>query len=141
MGKLLLALIVLLGIAAGGAYYWLEADYAAPGPAQTSLLVDIDPGSSVRAVLNRLAEQGAIRDARRVVMHLRLHGLKPNIKAGRYAIPAHASPAQIVQLLEQGAVVLEQLTVVEGSRFADLRRALEAHPAVTVTLRGKTDAG
>jgi UPF0755 protein len=140
MARLLLILIVLAGAAVAGAYLWIESEYAAPGPAQTSMLVDIDPGSSVRAVLNRLAQQGAIKDARRVEIYLRLHRASLNVKAGRYAIPAHSSPAQIVTLLEQGAVVLEQLTVVEGSRFADLRRAIEQHPAVTVTLRGKTDA-
>jgi len=43
-------------------------------------------------------------------------------------------------MLEQGQVVLEQLTVVEGSTFADLRKALEKHPAVTKTLTGKSDA-
>jgi UPF0755 protein len=140
MIRALLILIVLLGAAVGGAYLWIESDYTAPGPATANLQLDVEPGSSVRAVLTRLAEQGAIRDARRVEIYLRLHRARPNIKAGRYAIPAHSSPAQIVQLLEQGAVVLEQLTVVEGSTFADLRRALEAHPAVTVTLRGKTNA-
>jgi UPF0755 protein len=43
-------------------------------------------------------------------------------------------------MFEQGQVVLEQLTIVEGSTFADLRKALEKHPAVTNTLKGKTDA-
>jgi UPF0755 protein len=140
MARLLLILIVLVGAAVGGAYLWIDSEYTAPGPAETSMVVDIEQGSSVRAVLNRLAQQGAIRDARRVYIYLRLHRARPNIKAGRYAIAPRASPAQIVQLLEQGAVVLEQLTIVEGSRFADLRRALEKHPAVTVTMRGKSDA-
>lgn len=140
MLKYLLVLVVLVGAAAAGAYVWLESEYTAPGPAESNLLIDIDKGSSVRAVLTQLAERGAIRDARRTEIYLRLHRAHPRIKAGRYEIPAHASPAQIVQLFEQGAVVLEQLTVVEGSTFADLRRALEKHAAVTVTLRGKSDA-
>jgi UPF0755 protein len=140
MVRLLLILIVVLGAAVGGAYVWIESDYTAPGPATADLQIDVEPGSSIRAVLARLAERGAIRDARRVEIYLRLHRERPNIKAGRYAIPAHASPARIVELLEQGAVVLEQLTIVEGSTFAQLRRALETHPAVTVTLRGKTNA-
>jgi UPF0755 protein len=35
-------------------------------------------------------------------------------------------------------VVLEQLTVVEGSTFADFRRELDEHPAVTHSLAGKS---
>jgi UPF0755 protein len=41
-------------------------------------------------------------------------------------------------MFEQGRVVLEQLTVVEGSTFADFRRELDQHPAVTHTLAGKS---
>ncbi len=42
-------------------------------------------------------------------------------------------------MLEQGAVVLEQLTVVEGSTFAELRkRAGEASCGHRYTLKGKT---
>jgi UPF0755 protein len=37
-------------------------------------------------------------------------------------------------------VVLESLTVVEGWTFADMRRVIEAHPQIKVTLRGKDPA-
>jgi UPF0755 protein len=136
----LLVIVVLLGAAAASAYYWIEREYHAAGPAEANLLIDIDPGSSVRAVLVRLAERGAIRDARLTEVYLRLHRQRLSIKAGRYEIPAGASAEKILELLEQGVVVLEQLTIVEGSTFADLRRALERHPAITVTLRGKSSA-
>jgi UPF0755 protein len=45
-----------------------------------------------------------------------------------------------VAQLSEGKVILESLTVIEGTRFADFRRALEAHPEVKVTLRGLSDA-
>jgi UPF0755 protein len=138
--SLLIVILLLVGAAAVAAYSWIEREYRAAGPAQSNLLIDIDPGSSVRGVLVRLAERGAIRDARLTEIYLRLHRLQPSIKAGRYEIPAGASAAKILELMEQGVVVLEQLTVVEGSTFADLRRALEKHPQITVTLRGKSNA-
>ena len=53
----------------------------------------------------------------------------PQVKSGRYEIPAQASPAHILRQLEEGRVVLEALTVVEGWTFADMRRAMEAHPS------------
>jgi len=64
----------------------------------------------------------------------------PQIKTGRYDIPAGATPADILRQLAEGRVVLEALTVVEGWTFADLRRVVEAHPQVKVTLRGKSVA-
>jgi UPF0755 protein len=44
-----------------------------------------------------------------------------------------------VAQLTEGKVLLESLTVIEGTRLADFRRALEAHPEVKVTLRGLSD--
>ncbi len=61
----------------------------------------------------------------------------PQIKSGRYDIPAGASPAEILRQLGEGRVVLETLTVVEGWTFADMRRVVEAHPQLKVTLRGR----
>ena len=55
----------------------------------------------------------------RTGIDMRLHGRRPNVHFGEYEIPTHASPAQILEIFEQGRVVLEQLTVVEGSTFAD----------------------
>jgi UPF0755 protein len=94
---------------------------------------------SVRTVLAELARVGALRDARAVELELRLKGW-PNVKAGRYDIPAGASPAEIFDRLVAGRVILESLTVVEGWTFADFRRAVERHAAIEITLRGKTDA-
>jgi UPF0755 protein len=75
-----------------------------------------------------------------VELYLRLQRRIPRIEIGTYEVPAHASPAEIIRMFEQGRVVLEQVTVVEGTRFADFRRELDAQPEVAHALRGKTDA-
>ena len=73
-------------------------------------------------------------------LYLRLTGRRLTIKAGDYAIDAHASPSDVIEMLEEGRVILEQLTVVEGTRFSDLRQQLEADPHVRSLLRGRSDA-
>jgi UPF0755 protein len=141
--SVLRTILVLAGLAVAlaiGGYLWLAHDFTSPGPSQTTVRVRIAPGSSVRAVLSELAARGAIAHPVRAELYLRLHRRSPGVKAGDYELPAGASPAQILKLMEEGRVVLEQLTVVEGTTFADLRRALAAHPAVSVTLAGKTPA-
>jgi len=143
MRKFATSIFALMLLAAAGAYFahlWMTNAYNAPGPHSQVARVEVAPGSSVRAVIAQLGRQGVFADAKAVELYVRVSGLHPNIKAGTYEFPAHASPAQVIRLLEEGAVVLEQLTVVEGSRFSDLRRALELHPAVTKTLVGKSDA-
>jgi UPF0755 protein len=133
-----LVLLVLLGGAAAGGFYWLQHQFLAAGPSQAPVRIQIDQGASVRGVFAQLARLGAVTNERATVLYLRLRGHRPNVHFGMYEIPAHASPAQILEMFEQGRVVLEQLTVVEGSTFADFRRELDQHAAVTHTLTGKS---
>lgn len=135
----LLALVLLGAVAAVLVYRWSTNIYTSPGPHEQVARFEVTSGSSVRGVINQLGNRGVISDARAVSLYLRVRNMHPKIKAGTYEFPAHASPADIVRMLEQGSVVLETLTIVEGSTFADLRRALERHPAVTQTLKGKTN--
>jgi UPF0755 protein len=140
-GRVLAYLLVFLflvgGVAVAG-YYGLQHAFLAPGPGQQPVRIQIDPGTSVRAVLTQLARQGVLKNERAVALYLRLRGNRPNVHFGMYEIPARASAAQILEMFEQGRVVLEQLTVVEGSTFADFRRELDRHAAVTHTLTGKS---
>ena len=138
-GSLLLFIVLALVIAGVALLQWTGSVYTAASPLDQVTRVEVAPGASVRGVINMLGKRGVVADPQAVALYLKSHRLHPNIKAGTYDIPAHASPADILKMFEQGIVVLEQLTVVEGSTFADLRRTLEKHPAVDVTLRGNTD--
>ncbi len=134
------AVLLLLALAAAGGYLWLLREFRAPGPATAAFGIEVDPGASLRSVLARLEGSGAVRNARAVQVYLRLRGQRPRVLAGTYEIPAHASPEEILALFEQGKVVLEQLTVVEGATFSDFLEALGQHPRVLHTLRGKSSA-
>lgn len=142
MRKLLwAALVLMLVAAAGAAIYWqrIETAMRSPGPHAQPVQLIVKPGETVRGALAALESLGALENRRAVEMRLRLRGW-PGIKTGRYEIPAHASPNEILSQLEQGRVVLETLTVIEGWTFADMRRAVEQHPQIRVTLRGKEAA-
>jgi UPF0755 protein len=138
--RLIVTFIVVAAVAAVAAYWWANKEFAAAGPTQQTARMEVPAGASVRSVIRLLGEQGIVDNPGAVSLYLRMRNLHPKIKAGTYDIPAGASPERILQMFEQGQVVLEQLTIVEGSTFADLRKALEKHPAVTNTLKGKTDA-
>jgi UPF0755 protein len=140
MRKVLLGLVALLLIAAAaGAIYWQRgtALMHAAGPHGQSLQLVVKPGETVRGVLADLEELGAITDRRAIEVQLKVRG-SPQIKTGRYEIPAHASPEEILKQLADGRVLLESLTVVEGWTFADMRRVVEAHPGIRSTLKGKS---
>jgi UPF0755 protein len=135
-----LAVLLVLGLAAVGGYLWLQRQFQAPGPAAVLTRIEVIPGASVRGVLSRLEVAGAVRNCRAVVWYLRLRGAHPRMQAGVYEIPARASPEQIIALFEEGKVVLDEITVIEGATFAEFLEALAQHPHVTHTLRGRTHA-
>ena len=136
---IVIVLLALVILAAAGGYTLLGESFHAPGPATAAIKLKVAAGESTRAVLTRLAALGAIAHPREVELYLRLHRRTPRIEIGTYEVPAQASPADIILMFDQGRVVLDQMTVVEGATFADFRRQLDAQPDVTHTLRGKSD--
>src|SRR3954467_5640542 len=98
----LLCLVVLA--AAGAAIYWNHtvAVMQAAGPHREPVTLEDKPGTSVRAVLAELDARGALagrgaggasRGRPAVGVQLRVRGW-PQIRTGRYAIAAAASPAE-----------------------------------------------
>ena len=137
---LLVAGVLLAGLAAGLAWRSLESAARAAGPHDSTVRIHVRPGENLRSVLAGLASRGALQRARQVEIWLRLHGRNPRVRAGTYDVAPHASALEILAQLEKGDVVLESLTIVEGTTFADFRRALAAHPRVKATLKGRSDA-
>jgi UPF0755 protein len=133
-------LVVLLAAGAVAGRVWLAMQFEAPGPAPQALRVTVAPGLSVRGVLGRLQSAGALQCALCTQLYLRLTGRTLTIKAGDYEVDPHASPSDVIEMLEAGRVILEQLTVVEGTRFSDLRQELAANPHVHSLLAGRSDA-
>ena len=133
-------LVMLLVAAATVVHDHLKHEYFLPGPAATVSRIQVAQGTSVRAVLARLESEGVVHSARAVVWYLRLLGKHPSVQAGTYEIPPRASPEQIIAMFEEGRVLLEQLTVVEGSTFDDFLDLLAHEPDVTHTLAGKSAA-
>ena len=143
MRKLAISAAVLLLLAAGAAaIYWHRVGtiMAAPGPHQQPVQLVVKAGTTANGVLQELERLGALSDRRAVQVELRLRGA-PTIKTGRYEIAAYASPRDILRQLQEGRVVLETLTVIEGWTFAEMRRAVEQHPQIRVTLRDQDVAG
>ncbi|WP_092618800.1 endolytic transglycosylase MltG [Roseospirillum parvum] len=125
-----MSLVLLLGIAAGGAAYWAKQRFHAPGPHAEPVTVIIEPGSSATDILTLLAAAGALADPaidRPLFRYgIRLTGQAGRLKAGEYTIPAHASLAGIANLLVSGKTVIRRLTVPEGLTSAEIIRLIEA---------------
>lgn len=143
-----IAAAVLVMVLAGTAwFYWRSLQVAAQTPGASLITQDmtIAPGTSLRAVLRELQQRELITDARRLEYFLRccqkdstIDGA--DIKAGHYRFAPGQTPLEILRQLVEGRVVLEQITLVEGWRFAQARAAVEKNPAIVATLASQSDA-
>ncbi len=137
----------LLLMAAGAAFalFALREQALEAGPAIEDQRITVAPGSSLRTVFMQLHDKGLLTHPRLFELYLRYahpatRGGLPAIKKGRYRFPPGLKPLDILEQLQQGKVILEQFTLVEGWSFAQVRAALDALPVVEHTLTGKSDA-
>jgi UPF0755 protein len=140
VGIVLTALVLLLAGTAWVGYVWLHREYVSAGPSKSPVRIQVEQGASVRSILTHLGNEGVVKNADAVRLYLRLTGQRQRMQMGRYEIPAGASPADILSMFDQGRVLLDSLTIVEGTTFAELRHSLDHDSEVTHTLLGKSDA-
>ena len=121
----LLALIVLVGIALGGAAYgWLHQPLAMPGAGGQALELAIEPGTTPRGVARDVVAAGVQTDARLLYAWFRVSGQDRAIKAGNYEIPPGTTPMGLLRKLARGEEALRALTIVEGWNWRQVRQAL-----------------
>ncbi|USI73998.1 endolytic transglycosylase MltG [Sphingomonas morindae] len=110
MRRLLLLVLAVAAIGLGGAT-WL---WRGPGPLPRQTSVAIPEGATLAVAARELRRAGAIPSIELFRRLARLFGSSDPIRAGEFAIPAGASPARILDLLQHGRPLLHLLTVPEG---------------------------
>lgn len=118
---------------------WLMLDYRAfrttpLAVPERGIVISVTPGSSVKQVSYQLHEQGIVSHPRYFVWHARWRGLAEKIKAGEYLIEPRTTVDALLEQLVSGQVLQHGLTVVEGWTFAQMRRALQQHDKIIMTL-------
>ncbi len=111
-------------------YGWLSA--ASSAPQQFSL----KQGSSLRSAARQMTEAGVISMPWQFEVLGRLSGHATHIQAGNYEVGGAASPFQLLKMITSGVRGQDQLMLVEGWTFSQLRAALDAHPALKHETRG-----
>ncbi|MCH8685664.1 endolytic transglycosylase MltG [Pedomonas mirosovicensis] len=120
-----LALVVVLWFGSQ-AYRW-----KAPGPSTRDTVVLVEEGSSLTRAAQSLEKAGVVADAHAFLKMARWFGSDQPIKAGEYAMPAGVSPSQVLRLLQEGAVLLRRITVVEGMSAIQIYERLMGEEMLT----------
>ena len=103
-----------------------------PGPLKQDTRVVIPEGSSLSSATNYLYYARAISGPRNVFYYLaRLLGEGDPVQAGEFEIPARASAAKVLDILQHGRPVVRLITIPEGMPSVLVQEKLEAVPGLT----------
>jgi len=134
VGIVLLLLALAVASAALGFQHYLRSPTT---PTQLSL--QVPPGASLRSVLGRLAAAGVLRRPQWLEWYVRLHEPPLRVQMGRYEFAPDSTPLSILERLRAGPE-LEQLTIIEGWNFDQMRASINADTNLTHEIHLLSDA-
>ena len=97
-----LTLFILVLIVLGGVIGWGQNEYRRQGPLEQAICVQVESGSNMRRVSQRLVDQGAVREGSIFRIGADYSGKSADLKAGSFLVPAGASMADIVDIVTRG---------------------------------------
>ncbi len=130
----ILILLVALAAAALIAFLYVTREWRGSGPAARPVAITVADGSTLAGAARVLEQAGAIRSRSRFLRLAKLFGSDAPIRAGEYEVPAHASAADILALLQGGRTKQRLVTIPEGSPSVIVRDKLMAEPLLTGTV-------
>ncbi|MBL8492024.1 MAG: endolytic transglycosylase MltG [Rhodocyclaceae bacterium] len=132
---LLVAVLVLAGFSGWVANFALSPVSLAASPLEFA----VRPGSGLRAAAGQMADAGIGFAPWQFSLLGRITGRATTIKAGSYEVETGVTPWQLLAKLTKGDVSQAEILFVEGWTFAQVRRALDAHPDLGHETRGLAD--
>lgn len=128
--RVLVGLVVVVGLAAGGGVLWVRGQLDPGGP-QDPVAFSIPVGATTTDVVNLLADAGVVRNAGVFGLYLRWTGAG-TFEAGDYdGLTTNQSASSVVDLLRAGPLPPEvtRLTIPEGLWLSEIReRVLATFP-------------
>src|SRR5690349_16765355 len=130
-----LAAFVLLAASTAGlaALAWRELNAPLQIASAEGEWLRVPSGTSFRSVAAELEQRGLFGKGWLLALYARATGEATQIRAGEYQILPGTTSRTLLAKLVAGDVYLHQITIVEGSRFAEALAALRAHPAIAAT--------
>lgn len=114
MKKAALLLGAVVALLVAGAGVWLASGWYGSSTVSEDTGFVVPQGATGTAIANKLEDEGLILSADAFLLRARIFGGGGSIKAGQYSIPAQASSAEIMDILQSGDVVLNFVTIPEG---------------------------
>ena len=125
------AIVLALALALGLALWSFLGGWYGSGPLEKETSFVVPSGASLSAVAERLEDKGLVRSAGGFSLRARIFAGGRTIKAGEFAIPAHASPSQVLSIITSDDVIRRFVTIPEGMPSIMVLERLEANKELT----------
>ena len=135
--RAVLALLLIVGLAAGAVWQWLRTPLALAAP---SVELSIEPGTNPAEVARAWVAAGVQTDARWLYQWFKWSGQAKQIRAGSYEVHAGVTPRELLDKMVRGDQILEQLRLIEGWNWRQVRAALATAPSLNAKTAAMTDA-
>jgi UPF0755 protein len=97
-------------------------------------------GSSLRSAARQMQVAGVINSPWQFELFARINGDAARVQAGNYEVRGKLTAAALLAMLTSGVRGQDQIMIIEGSTFRQMRAALDAHPAIKHETSGATEA-
>jgi UPF0755 protein len=104
----------------GAEFSWYSRTLSAP-----RVMVELSHGEGLRQVAMDLWHQGLLLEPVSFVVAGKIMGRQASIKAGSYPVPSPTTALELLNRISAPSMVQYQVTLVEGTTFAQFRKALE----------------
>ena len=137
IARFFVAGLLMIATAAAGLFWWARQPLRLPA---TALEVTIVPGSSMRALSEKIFAAGVPVQPLLLNLLARAERRATRLKAGSYAMTAPLTPDTLLDKLERGDVIQLELVIPEGWTFKQMRAAIASDPDIRQTVREMSDA-
>src|SRR6185312_4871786 len=132
--RLFFSLILVAAVAVAtvaGAAWWEERYFVQAGPSRAETVLIIPPHSSLRMIADALANAGVVQNGLLFRAGIIRRGKNSQLKAGEYGFPAHASEAQVMDMLVARKIIEHRITIAEGLTSDAAVALVKADPVLT----------
>lgn len=86
------------------------------------VIIEVKPNSTASAIVHLLKSQGLIQSDQALLQYIRWKKIASQFKAGVYKIEAGDSALDFLDKLMQGKVLIESITIIEGTTLAQVEK-------------------
>lgn len=128
LAKMLLALLLLLGLAAAGAWFYYQSALKQPIRLDKPLIFEVKRGNGVQQLAQSLAAQGILPEPYTLPVHAIIQKKHTKIQAGFYELQPNMTIHDVLEQWVSGKVIKHRFTLIEGKTVAELLKNLQEHP-------------